>query len=196
LKGRTCADGSTQRDKYTKEQTASPTVSTDALMLSLIIDMYERRDVATADVVGAYLNADMDDFTLLKLQGDIVDVMCEVNAKYAEFVAIENNKKVLYLRLLKALYGCVRSALLWYELFNNTLEGLGFALNPYDPCVANKTINGHQCTILWYVDDTKISHKDPEVVSDIILKIEERFGKMSVTRGKEHDFLGMKCILT
>jgi len=32
LKGRTCADGSVQRTMYTKEETASPTVSTDALM--------------------------------------------------------------------------------------------------------------------------------------------------------------------
>jgi hypothetical protein len=194
LKGRTCADGSTQHNKYTKEQTASPTVSTDALMISLAIDVHEQRDVATADVVGAYLNADMDDFTLLKLVGDIVDIMCKVNPSYNEFVVIENNKKVLYLRLLKALYGCVsvRSALLWYELFKGTLEDMGFELNPYDQCVANKSINGNQCTIVWYVDDTKISHVDPDVVSKVILKIEERFGKMSVTRGKEHEFLGMK----
>lgn len=152
--------------------------------------MYENRDVATADVVGAYLHANMDDFTLLKLQEDVVEIMCEVNPMYIDFVVIENGKKVLYLLLLKALYGCVRSALLWYELFHNTLRALGFVLNPYDPCVANKMINGKQCTIVWYVDDTKISHVDPNVVTDVILKIEERFGKMSVTRGREHEFLG------
>ena len=49
LKGRTCADGRSQRSKYTKEETTSPTVSTDALMISLMIDAKERRDVATAD---------------------------------------------------------------------------------------------------------------------------------------------------
>ncbi len=158
LKGRTCADGSTQRGKYTKEQTASPTVSPDALMLSLMIDVYEKRDVAIADVVGAYLHALMDDFTVLKLQGDVVDIMCEVNPTYREFVTVENNKKVLYLRLLKALYGCVRSALLWYELFYGTLKELGFELNPYDPCVANKIVDGHQCTIVWYAWMTQKYH--------------------------------------
>ena len=25
------------------------------------------------------------------------------------------------------------------------------SLNPYDPCVASKVINGKQCTIAWYV---------------------------------------------
>jgi hypothetical protein len=42
----------------------SPTVSTDALMLSLMIDSLEGRDVATANITGAYLHADMDEFVL------------------------------------------------------------------------------------------------------------------------------------
>ena len=59
---------------------------------------------------------------------------------------------------------------------------MGFVLNRYDPCVANGTINDEQCTICWYVDDCKISHKNKEVVSQVINKIEESFGKMKVTR--------------
>jgi hypothetical protein len=42
------------------------------------------------------------------------------------------------------------------------------------------------------VDDLKISHKDTKVVSDVIEKFEEPVGKMTVTRGREHKFLGMK----
>ena len=86
LKGRTCADGRPQRSFYSKEQTSSPTVSTDALMMSMMIDAREKRDVATADVVGAYLNADMPDFVVLKLVGSAVDIMCKVNVKYKKFV--------------------------------------------------------------------------------------------------------------
>ena len=104
MKGRTCADGWSQRSKCTKEETTSPTVSTDALMISLMIDAKERRHVATADVGGAYLHADMEDFVLLKLVREAVDIMCQVNPKYENCVVIENGKKVLYLQLLKALY--------------------------------------------------------------------------------------------
>ena len=68
---------------------------------------------------------------------------------------------------------------------------MGFALNPYNSCIANCKINGKQCTIAWYVDDNMISHVDLDVVTSIIEKIEERFDKMTVTRGKEHIFLGM-----
>jgi len=114
-----------------------------------------------------------------------------VNPKYENFVVIENGKKVLYLQLLKALYRCVQSALLWYDLFTNTLVQIGFKLNPYDLCVANSQIKGKQCTIVWYVDDNKISHVDDTVVTNIIEKIKAKFGKMTVTRGKHHVFLGM-----
>jgi hypothetical protein len=68
---------------------------------------------------------------------------------------------------------------------------MGFKLNPYNSCVANCMIDGKQCTMVWYVDDTKISHIDPNVVTTIIQKLEERFDKMTVTRGKEHNFWGM-----
>ena len=105
LKGRTVADGSAQRDLYTKDETASPTISNDALMLTLLVDAWENRDVATADVSGAYLHTDMDDYTLLKLEGEAVDIMCKVNKDYEQFVCFEKGRKVLYLRLLKACTG-------------------------------------------------------------------------------------------
>ena len=144
IKGRTCADGRPQRDLYDKAETSSPTASSDAILLTLIIDAFERRDVATADVAGAYLNADMDDYVLMQLVGEDVALMCDVNPLYKPYVTKEGNKRVLYLRLAKALYGCVKSAMLWYKLFTSTLQKLGFVLNPYDSCVANATIKGKQ----------------------------------------------------
>ena len=108
LKGRTVADGRPQRTLYDKADTTSPTVSTDALMLSLMIDAAEHRDVATADVAGAYLKADMDDFVVMRFSGEDARVLCEMNPDYLKFVTTDRNgDKVLYVRLLKALYGCV-----------------------------------------------------------------------------------------
>jgi len=90
IKGRTVADGRPQRALYRKEETSSPTVSTDALMMSVMIDAKERRDVATADVAGAHLHARLEDFTLLKLEGEAVDIMCAVCEEYKKFVTYEN----------------------------------------------------------------------------------------------------------
>jgi hypothetical protein len=72
--------------------------------------------------------------------------------------------------------------------------GVGFTINPYDSCVANKIINGCQCTIVWHVDDLKISHVKPSVVSDIISQLRKAFGQeapLTITRGKYHEYLGM-----
>ena len=193
IKGRTVADGRSQRFLYDKSETASPTIATDALILSIIIDAYEGRDVATADIAGAYLKAYMKDFVLMRFSGETVRILCELNPKHMPHVVVENGEKVLYVRLVKAIYGCVKSALLWYELFSSTLQQMGFVLNPYDPCVANCEIGGKQCTIGWYVDDTKISHVDPAVVTEVIDKLESKFGKMSVVRGDEHVFWVCGC---
>ena len=193
IKGRTCADGRPQRGLYDKSETSSPTASSDAILFTLVIDAVERRDVATADVAGAYLNAEMEDFVLMRLEGHDAELMCEVNPVYREYMSKDGKgRPVLYLRLARALYGCVKSAMLWYKLFTGTLQKLGFKLNPYDSCVANANIAGAQCTIVWYVDDNKISHVNPSVVSDIIARIEKHFGTMTVTRGDEHEFLGMR----
>jgi len=48
-------------------------------------------------------------------------------------------------------------------------------INPYNQCVANKMINGKQCTIIWNVDDLKISHVDKNVVEDILKGLNKKF---------------------
>ena len=68
---------------------------------------------------------------------------------------------------------------------------MGFTLNPYDSCVANKIIDGKQCTIAFYVNDNKISHEDSKVVSKVIEELTEKFGKLTVQRGNKFDLLGM-----
>jgi Reverse transcriptase (RNA-dependent DNA polymerase) len=191
IKGRTCADGSSQQGKFSKAETGSPTISNDALFLSIMIDAYERRDVAVADIAGAYLHAFMKEFISMRFVGWAVDLLCEVNPEYKKYVVYEGKVKVLYVRCNKAIYGCVVSGVLWYETFSETLEKQGFTTNPYDFCVANATIEGSQCTIGWFVDDTKISHINPAVVTGVIDALEAKFGKMKVTRGNCHKFLGM-----
>ena len=59
IRARTCYNGKVQRDLYTKEETASPTVSQDAFFITALIDAAEERDKAITDIKGAYLNAKM-----------------------------------------------------------------------------------------------------------------------------------------
>ena len=81
--------------------------------------------------------------------------------------------------------------MLWYNLYVNTLKDMGFEFNPYDKCVANKMIDNKQCTVVFHVDDNKISHVYSNVVTRIIDKITDHFREVAVTRGDTHDFLGI-----
>jgi hypothetical protein len=68
---------------------------------------------------------------------------------------------ILYIKMQKDIYGLLRSALLFYKKLVANLERIGFKLNPCDPCVANKEVNGTQLTVCWHVDNLKVSHMDP-----------------------------------
>ena len=50
--------------------------------------------------------------------------------------------KMLYVRLSKALYSFFQITQFFYHKLHKELEDYGFEVNPYDPCVANKIING------------------------------------------------------
>ena len=65
LKGRSVADGCPQRMYYTKDETSSPTATPESVLLTALIDAVDERHVVVANVTGAYLNADMDDFVLI-----------------------------------------------------------------------------------------------------------------------------------
>ena len=81
----------------------------------------------------------------MKLKSDFVDIMCSVNKAH---VIYEGKTKVLYMKVLWTIYGCLESVILWYNIYITILKGIYFGLNPYDLCVANKIINGKQCTIV------------------------------------------------
>jgi hypothetical protein len=152
-----------------KEEMSAPMVATESLMLSCVIDANERRNVMTADIPGAFMQADMDEILHMKLEGPLAKLLTRVDPNlYKKYTTIEKGKPVLYVQLMKALYGTLQAALLFWQDLTSQLEKWGFKLNPYDWCVANKMVNRKQCTILWHVDDLKILHVDPEVVEDIL----------------------------
>ena len=195
IKGRGCADGRKQRLYKTKEETSSPTITLESLFLTSLIDAIEGRHVVTCDIPGAFMHADMDELVHVKLEGELAELLIKVDPTYSKFLTYEFGKKVIYTKLNKALYGTMQASyLFWKDLSSYLVNDLGFEVNPYDWCVANKMINNQQCTVGWYVDDLKISHLDMSVCDDIISSLQSKYGKeapLSVTKGKIHTYLGM-----
>jgi hypothetical protein len=195
VKARGCADGSKKRETTKKEDASAPTVAIEAVMLSTVIDAMEERGVATADMPGAFMQADIDEVAHVKFEREIAEMLTKLDpALCRKLVKDENGKTVLCVEHLKALCRTLKAALLFWKLLSSKLVSWGFEINPCDWCVANKTTDGKQCTVLWHVDDLKTSHVDSAAVSAVIGMIDEEFGKeapITVTRGKAHDCLGM-----
>ena len=55
IKGRSVAGGNKQRDFIIKEEAISPTVATEAVLVSCVIDAQEHRDVTTIDIPNAFI---------------------------------------------------------------------------------------------------------------------------------------------
>ena len=193
VKARSCANGSVQREHVAKEEAASPTVALESVFVTAAIDAKENREVVTIDIPGAFLHAANDDYVVMRMNGTLAELMAKTDPKlYRKYLTDEKGKKVLYLRLQKALYGMMKSALLFYRKLISELKGMGFEINPYDPCVVNKMVNGSQMTVRWHVDDLMISHTSNEAISQFIGALKDIYGNNLVENtGKVHDYLGM-----
>ena len=162
IKGRGCADGHKQQACITKEQSTSPTISTNAVFLTAMVDAWENRKVAVLDVPGAFMQVDMDELIHVRFRGEMVDKLLEIDHElYSSYVTEEQGEKVMYMELLKALYGTLQAAqLFWEKLRAKLAKDWGFVLNRYNSCVVNKKVDGKQLTMAWHVDDQKVSHED------------------------------------
>jgi Reverse transcriptase (RNA-dependent DNA polymerase) len=189
IKGRGCADGRKQRVYTAKEEASSPTVSIESIMLTSVIDALEGRHVATADIPGAFMQVEMDEVVHMRLAGKMVELLLRIAPEYEQYNVIEGGQRALYVLLLKALYGTMRAALLFWRKLTSKLQEWGFEMN------TNKMIGGSQCTVMWHVDDLKISQVDRKEVEAVLGLLSKEFRKeapLTVCQEKAHDYLGMR----
>jgi len=144
IKARGCADGRKQCAYKSHDETNCPTMATEAVFLTSVIDAYEWHCIVTVDIPCAFMHAEMDEVVHVKLEGVMAELLVHVNPdKYGPYMTIEHGKKVMYVQLLKVLYGSLQAALLfWQNLSSFLIDNLGFVSNWYDSCVVNKDING------------------------------------------------------
>ena len=135
------------------DEVMSPTVSTEGTLLTAVIEAQEGHDAATCDIRNTFvqIHAEEEDKdgnqTIMKIRGVCVDILCEINTIYRDYMVTEGNQKVLYVHITQAIYGMLGSAMLFYHKLTKALFSYGFELNPYDSCVANKMVNSGQLTI-------------------------------------------------
>ena len=147
IKGRGCAYGRKQRLWKSKDETSSPTISVEALFITCLIDAKEGRDIATCDVPGAFMHADIDEVIHLCLDGEIA-VLLKVDPSYSKYVTKEKGKTVIFTELSKALYGTLQAALLfWQNLSGFLINELGSSSTHTIGVLLTKTSMGSN--VLW-----------------------------------------------
>jgi hypothetical protein len=78
----------------------------------------------------------------MRLDGILAELMVKIAPHmYQKFVTTNTKGKlVLYVQHEKAVYGMMKSALLFYCKLVANLTSVGFSINPCDPCVPTKLL--------------------------------------------------------
>ena len=140
-----------------------------------------------------------DEIIITKIWGALVDIICKISPRiYKPYVMSDkkSREKILYVRMLKALYGMIIASLLYYKKLRKDIESIGFEVNTYDACVSNTMVNGKQHTVACHVDDVKSNHVYPKLNDDFHKWLEKTYGSddighVEASRGKVHEYLAM-----
>lgn len=83
------------------------------------------------------------------IRGRLADILINIISECYEKFATKDRSgnTILYVKLLKTLYGLIETSLILYQKLLKDLETRGLKTNPYYLCVANKMINGSQFTL-------------------------------------------------
>ena len=126
--------------------------TTDSILITSVIDNKQGRDVMTSDVPNAFVQCKVNQINgeriVMKIRRALVHILVDLDTKlYADHVVYYGKNKILYVLMLKGLYGMLIASLLYYRRFVKDIKKIAFVLNPYDLCTTNRIINGLQHTI-------------------------------------------------
>jgi Reverse transcriptase (RNA-dependent DNA polymerase) len=169
------------RSNYTEDETSSPTVGLSSVFLILSLAAKEKRKVGTADVGMAYLNATIGKPVYMKIDKRLSQMLVELFPTEYQL----DTDGCIYVKLNKALFGCVESAKLWYDEVSSALIKLGFVRNPQDICVFNMDRNGHQVTVCLYVDDLLITSVEECDIEWVVSEMRKKYESVTLNSGPD-----------
>ena len=134
-------------------------------MGSCLMDAMDSRKVITVDIPGVFLQGDwpQDEHPgYIMFEGIMVDIVCKIDPSYHDKIIWNKDckKKFLYGRLIKAVYGTLLGAIIFYNKLSKHLTDHEFIQNEYNMCTFIKMVNGEQIPVQFPVDDLKVSHKE------------------------------------
>ena len=199
LKSRLVAGGHRQ-DTTMYDNVSSPCVNLTSVFTLLSIAAFERRHIAAVDIKGAYLNARLSSVTVhMRIQPQLVSILKQLyldifKRDISEFICPDGSMVV---RVLKALYGLVESALLWYKHLAATLNRAGYTTSQNDRGVFFKTMGkDRKCAIAIHVDDLLVASTHKDLLDQLLAILTETYLDINVQRdSKQLFYLGMQLDL-
>ncbi len=102
IKAQTCVDRRKQKDgTWEKQDTTSPTMATESVFITAVIDAHEGCNVACFDIPGAFLHADVDEDITMVLKGRLAELMVQVAPNlYRKYIAVDRKgTAILYVKM-------------------------------------------------------------------------------------------------
>ena len=97
---------------------SSPTVGTESVLLTSVIEAKEHQHVISTAIPGASMQGDQEETVHMQLKGILAERLIKCNpAQYEKYVIYENKQKILYVELMKALYQTLLTG--FYPKFKN-----------------------------------------------------------------------------
>ena len=173
IKLRMVYNGKPTCDWLSREESTSTTASLENIPTTAVIGTHEEADKMSADVPNAFIQTDIthkNERMIMKITGVLVHLPVEMAPElYGRYVVYDNGRTLLYVEVIRALYGMLVTYLIWYNKLCSDLEDIGFEFNPYDPFVDKRMVNDKQYTIIFHVDDLLSSYIDSKA-NDLFFK--------------------------
>jgi hypothetical protein len=189
-KARFCACGNHQDKGMYEEDLSSPTMTLESVFIILVFAAQWNADVVTADITGAFLESILpaDDIVYMYLSKDAVDELKKIDSSIHEYI-LEDGRVLV--KLLRALYGTIQAAMLWYKLLKKIILEYGFIQHINDRCVFILKKEGVIFIVGFHVDDLLMVCKNKKLISHFIAYLLGKFTNVTVHEGQEQTYLGM-----
>jgi hypothetical protein len=174
FKARLVAQGFSQREGVDYKEVFSPVANIEAIRLQLSIAAHYGWKLHHIDIVGAFLNGDMDTTVYMKQPPGMVnqgqeDLVCE---------------------LLKSLYGLKQAGRTWNKKLDGFLTRIGFLRTSADPCIYLKRVGDRLIIAGIHVDDILLVYNDDELLQDLIKSLKAEWDITDL--GEPTVLLGMR----
>ncbi len=157
-KARLVIIGSSDRQKYSIDQTFSPVPPPYVIRWFFAYAHYHELTLYQIDIKTAFLHSVLPQTRFTHIPK-----------------GVSTDENTYALKLNKAAYGLAVSPLLWFKTFTSELLTLGFTQSIREPCLLYKTESDSCVYILVYVDDVLFAGTTPQSIQQVICKLEQKF---------------------